>query len=169
MFAQRLAQVSASATLKVAAEADRLRRAGQNVVDFSAGEPDFPTPEHVKAAGKAAIDANFTRYTVSQGIPELRQALCDRYRNQYGVEITPAEVLFTVGGKQALFNVALALYDPGDEVITHSPYWPTIPEQVKLAGATPVVVPTTQADGFTIHADAIIDRITAKTKAIIIN
>jgi aspartate aminotransferase len=169
MFAQRLAQVAPSATLKVAAEADRLRRAGHNVVDFSAGEPDFPTPEHVKAAGKAAIDANFTRYTVSQGIPELRQALCDRYRNQYGVEITPAEVLFTVGGKQALFNVALALYDPGDEVITHSPYWPTIPEQVKLAGATPVIVPTSQDDGFTVHADAILDKITPKTKAIIIN
>jgi aspartate aminotransferase len=169
MFAQRLAQVAPSATLKVAAEADRLRRAGHNVVDFSAGEPDFPTPEHVKAAGKAAIDANFTRYTVSQGIPELRQALCDRYRNQYGVEITPAEVLFTVGGKQALFNVALALYDPGDEVITHSPYWPTIPEQVKLAGATPVVVPTSQDDGFTVHAEAILEKITPKTKAIIIN
>lgn len=169
MFAQRLAQVAPSATLKVAAEADRLRRAGHNVVDFSAGEPDFPTPEHVKAAGKAAIDANFTRYTVSQGIPELRQALCDRYKNQYGVEITPAEVLFTVGGKQALFNVALALYDPGDEVITHSPYWPTIPEQVKLAGATPVIVPTSQDDGFTVHADAILEKITPKTKAIIIN
>ena len=169
MFAQRLAQVAPSATLKVAAEADRLRRAGHNVVDFSAGEPDFPTPEHVKAAGKAAIDANFTRYTVSQGIPELRQALCDRYRNQYGVDITPAEVLFTVGGKQALFNVALALYDPGDEVITHSPYWPTIPEQVKLAGATPVIVPTSQDDGFTVHADAILEKITPKTKAIIIN
>ncbi|MGE0447190.1 MAG: pyridoxal phosphate-dependent aminotransferase [Vicinamibacterales bacterium] len=169
MFAQRLAQVAPSATLKVAAEADRLRRAGHNVVDFSAGEPDFPTPEHVKAAGKAAIDANFTRYTVSQGIPELRQALCDRYKNQYGVEITPAEVLFTVGGKQALFNAALALYDPGDEVITHSPYWPTIPEQVKLAGATPIIVPTSQDDGFTVHADAILAKITPKTKAIIIN
>jgi aspartate aminotransferase len=169
MFAQRLAQVSASATLKVAAEADRLRRAGHNVVDFSAGEPDFPTPEHVKAAGKAAIDANFTRYTVSQGIPELRQAICDRYRTQYGVDITPAEVLLTVGGKQALFNAALALYDPGDEVITHSPYWPTIPEQVKLVGAVPVVVPTSPHDGFTVHADAIIAAITPKTKAIIIN
>jgi aspartate aminotransferase len=169
MFAQRLAQVAPSATLKVAAEAERLRRAGHNVVDFSAGEPDFPTPEHVKAAGKAAIYANFTRYTVSQGIPELRQAICDRYKNQYGVEITPAEVLLTVGGKQALFNAALALYDPGDEVITHSPYWPTIPEQVKLVGAVPVIVPTSPDDGFTVHAEAIINAITPKTKAIIIN
>ena len=169
MFAQRLAQVAPSATLKVAAEAERLRREGHNVVDFSAGEPDFPTPEHVKAAGKAAIDANFTRYTVSQGIPELRQAICDRYKKQYGIDITPGEVLVTVGGKQALFNAALALYDPGDEVITHSPYWPTVPEQVKLVGAVPVIVPTSPDDGFTVHAEALIKAITPKTKAIIIN
>src|SRR5215470_5467601 len=113
MFAKRLSQVSVSATLKVAAEADRLKRAGYDVVDFSAGEPDFPTPEHVKAAGKSAIDANFTRYTVAAGVPELREAICDRYRLDYGIEVTPAEVMMTVGGKQALFNAALALFDPG--------------------------------------------------------
>ena len=169
MFAQRLAQVSASATLKVAAEAERLRRAGVNVVDFSAGEPDFPTPEHVKAAGKAAIDANFTRYTVAQGIPELREAICARYRRDYGIDVTPAEVLLTAGGKQALFNTALALFDSGDEVITHAPFWPTIPEQVKLVGATPVIVPTRSEDGFAVHAESIVAAITARTKAIIIN
>jgi len=127
MFADRMSQVSVSATLKVAAEAERLRRAGHSVVDFSAGEPDFPTPEHVKAAAKAAIDANFTRYTAAAGIPELREAICARYKGDYGVDITAAEVLLTVGGKQALFNTALALFNPGDEVITHAPYWPTIP------------------------------------------
>jgi aspartate aminotransferase len=169
MFAQRLAQVSASATLKVAAEAERLRRAGFNVVDFSAGEPDFPTPEHVKAAGKAAIDANFTRYTAAAGIPELREAISARYTRDYGIEVAPAEVLVTAGGKQALFNSALALFDPGDEVITHAPYWPTIPEQVKLVGATPVIVPTRSTDGFIVHADAMIAAITPRTKAIIIN
>lgn len=169
MLAQRLAQVSASATLKVAAEAERLRRAGVNVVDFSAGEPDFPTPEHVKAAGKAAIDANFTRYTVAAGIPELREAICARYTRDYGIEVTPAEVLVTAGGKQALFNSALALFDPGDEVITHAPYWPTIPEQVKLVGAKPVIVPTRSTDGFTVHADAMIAAVTSRTKAIIVN
>ena len=169
MFAQRLAQVSASATLKVAAEAERLRRAGVNIVDFSAGEPDFPTPEHVKAAGKAAIDANFTRYTVAQGIPELREAICARYGRDYGIDVTPAEVLMTAGGKQALFNTALALFDPGDEVITHAPFWPTIPEQVKLVGATPVIVPTRSEDGFAVHAESIVEAITARTKAIIIN
>ena len=169
MFAQRLAQVSASATLKVAAEAERLRRAGVDVVDFSAGEPDFPTPEHVKTAGKAAIDANFTRYTAAAGIPELREAICARYARDYGIEITPAEVLVTAGGKQALFNSALALFDQGDEIVTHAPYWPTIPEQVKLVGATPVIVPTRSADGFTVHAEAIIAAITPRTKAIILN
>src|SRR5688572_20949463 len=169
MFAQRLAQVSASATLKVAAEAERLRRAGFNVVDFSAGEPDFPTPQHVKAAAKAAIDANFTRYTAVAGVPELREAICARYKRDYGIEVTAAEVLVTAGGKQALFNAALALFDPGDEVITHAPYWPTIPEQVKLVGAAPVIVPTRSTDGFTVHAEAMLAAITPRTKAIIIN
>jgi aspartate aminotransferase len=169
MFAQRLAQISPSATLKVAAEAERLRRAGVNVVDFSAGEPDFPTPEHVKAAGKAAIDANFTRYTVVAGIPELREAICARYKDDYGIEVVPGEVIVTAGGKQALFNAALALFDPGDEVVTHAPYWPTIPEQVKIVGAKPVIVPTRSADGFTVHAEAIVAAITSRTKAIIVN
>ena len=169
MFAQRLAQVSASATLKVAAEAERLRRAGVDVVDFSAGEPDFSTPDHVKAAGKAAIDANFTRYTAAAGIPELRDAICARYARDYGIEITPAEVLLTAGGKQALFNSALALFDQGDEVITHAPYWPTIPEQVKLVGGKPVIVSTRSTDGFTVDADAMVAAITSRTKAVIIN
>ena len=169
ILADRMAQVQVSATLKVAAEAERLRRAGFNVVDFSAGEPDFPTPEHVKAAGKAAIDANFTRYTPAPGIPELREAICGRYKAQYGVDITPAEVLVTVGGKQALFNTALALVNPGDEVITHAPYWPTIPEQVKLVGGVPVIVQTSADDAFAVHADKLIAAITPKTKAIIIN
>lgn len=169
MFAQRLAGVAPSATLKVAAEADRLRRAGFSVVDFSAGEPDFPTPEHVKKAGQDAIEANFTRYTVVPGVPELREAVCARYKTDYGVDITPAEVLMTAGGKQALINTAMALFDTGDEVITHAPYWPTIPEQVKLMGAVPVIVRTSPDDGFTVHADAILAAITPKTKAIVLN
>jgi aspartate aminotransferase len=169
MYADRMSSVQVSATLKVAAEAERLRRAGHSVVDFSAGEPDFPTPEHVKSAAKAAIDANFTRYTAAAGIPELREAICARYKRDYGVDITAAEVLLTVGGKQALFNTALALFNPGDEVITHAPYWPTIPEQVKLMGAVPVIVQTGSEDGFRVSAEAILGRITPKTKAIILN
>jgi aspartate aminotransferase len=169
MFAQRLAQVSESATMKVAAEAERLRRAGHDVVDFSVGEPDFPTPEHIKASAKDALDKNFTRYTAVAGIPELREAICARYKADYGVTITPAEVLATFGGKQALYNAALALMNPGDEVITHAPYWPTIPEQVKIVEATPVIVQTSWQDSFAVHADKIIAAITPKTKAIILN
>jgi aspartate aminotransferase len=164
-----MAHVAPSATLKVAAEAERLRREGHNVVDFSAGEPDFRTPDNVKDAGKAAIDANFTRYTAVSGIPELREAICRRYKSDYGIDFTPAEVVVTVGGKQALFNTALALFNQGDEVITHAPYWPTIPEQVKLVGAEPVIVATRSEDGFALDPQKVIAAITPKTKAIILN
>ena len=169
MLADRLSNIAGSATLAVAAEADRLRRAGVDVVDFGAGEPDFHTPDHVKAAGIQAIEANFTRYTAAAGIPELRQAVCSRYRADYGVEIKPAEVLITAGGKQSLFNTALALFNPGDEVITHAPCWPTIPEQIKFVGATPVMVRTYADDGFAIHPETVIAAITPRTKAIILN
>jgi aspartate aminotransferase len=168
-LAERLANVTGSATMKVAAEADRLKRAGIQIVDFGAGEPDFPTPKHVKDAAKAAIDANFSRYTNAMGIPEFREAVCAQYKRDYGIDLTPAEVIAVNGGKQGLFNTALALFNPGDEVITHAPYWPTIPEQIKLAGATPVIVQTKPDDGFTVHPDKIIAAITLNTKAIIIN
>jgi aspartate aminotransferase len=169
MFAQRLAQVAESATMKVAAEAERLRRAGHDVVDFSVGEPDFPTPDHVKAAGKKAIDDNFTRYTAVAGVPELRDAICARYLADYGITVSPAEVLLTFGGKQALFNSALALIDPGDEVITHAPYWPTIPEQIKVVGGVPVIVQTGWEDAFALDPNKVIAAITPRTKAIVLN
>ena len=169
MLADRLKTVTGSATLKVAAEADRLRRAGVNVIDLGAGEPDFDTPAHVKDAGIEAIRANFTRYTPAAGILELREAVCARYRADYGIDATPAEVLITAGGKQSLFNAALALFNPGDEVVTHAPCWPTIPEQIKLTGARPVLVRTHSDDGFTVHAEAIVSAITPRTKAIVLN
>ncbi len=169
MLAERLSRITGSATLAVAAEADRLRRTGVEVIDLGAGEPDFDTPAHAKAAGIEAIEANFTRYTPAAGIVELREAVCARYRADYGVEITPAEILITAGGKQSLFNAALALFNPGDEVITHAPFWPTIPEQIKLAGATPVIVRTHSEDGFQLHANAVIDAMTARTKAVVLN
>ncbi|MCC7104910.1 MAG: pyridoxal phosphate-dependent aminotransferase [Chloroflexi bacterium] len=155
--------------MRVTAEADRLRRQGVDVVDLGAGEPDFPTPEHVKAAAHAALHENFTKYTPSAGILELREAVAARYRDDYAVEFAANEVIITAGGKQALYNTAMVLFEEGDEVITHAPYWPTIPEQVKLAGATPVIVQTHAEDGFTIHADPLIAAITPRTKAIIIN
>ncbi len=167
--AQRMSRVVASPTLRVTAEADRLRRQGIDVVDLGAGEPDFATPEHVKAAAHAAIDANFTKYTPSAGIHELREAVCARYRLDYGVALKPEQTIITAGGKQALFNTAFVLFDEGDEVITHGPYWPSIVDQIKLAGAHPVVVQTHMEDGFAIHADAMIDAMSPRTKAVIIN
>ena len=168
-FASRMSRTSVSPTLKVAAEADRLRRQGVDVVDLGAGEPDFGTPEHVKNAAHAALDANFTKYTPSAGVLELRDAVAQRYRLDYGVDIKPEEVIMTAGAKQALYNTAMVLFEAGDEVITHAPYWPTIVDQIKIADAKPVIVHTHMEDGFKIHARAIIDAITPKTKAIIIN
>ena len=168
-FAARMSRVQVSPTLRVSAEADRLRRQGVDVVDLGAGEPDFGTPEHVKNAAHAALDGNFTKYTPSAGVLEVRDAVCQRYRADYGVEIKPEEVILTAGAKQALYNAAMVLYDAGDEVITHSPDWPSIPDQIKLADATPVLVQTHMEDGFQIKAAPIIEAITPRTKAILIN
>ena len=164
-----MSRVVASPTLRVAAEADRLRRQGVDIVDLGAGEPDFGTPEHVKDAAHAALNSNFTKYTPSAGVQELREAVAHRYRLDHGVDIKADEVILTAGAKQALYNSAMALFNPGDEVITHGPYWPSIGDQIKLADATPVVVQTHMEDGFTIKAAPIIDAITPRTKAIIIN
>ena len=169
MLADRMSRVSTSPTMKVAGEAEKLKREGVDVVDFGAGEPDFPTPEPVKTAAKVAIDQNFTKYTPPAGTSDLKQAICARYKTDYGVSFSEAETIATAGGKQALFNIAMVLFNPGDEVITHAPYWPTIPEQIKLMEATPVIVHTKPEDGFAIHPEAILAAITPKTKAIIIN
>ncbi len=169
MLASRMSRIASSPTLKGLLAADRLRRQGRDVIDLGAGEPDFPTPEHVKAAAQAAIEANFTKYTANAGTLELRQAICARYKTDYGVEYSDGEVIVTAGGKQALANVALALFGPGDEVITHAPGWPSIVEQIKLAEATPVIVRSHAEDGFALHADAFLEAITPSTKGIIIN
>ncbi len=168
-LADRTTRIASSPTMSVTATVDRLRREGIQVIDFGAGEPDFPTPAPVKAAARDALDQNFTRYTPPSGIVELKRAICDRYRTDYGVQFSESEVIVTAGGKQALYNTALALFGPGDEVITHTPYWPTLTEQIKLADATPVLAPTHADDGFAIHAGAIVDRITPRTRGIIIN
>ena len=169
MLAERMGRVSASPTLRVLVEADKLRQQGIDVVEFGAGEPDFPTPDHVKAAAHAAIDANFTKYTPAGGTTELKQAICARYAGDYGVDYNPSEVIVTAGGKQGLYNVAVALFGAGDEVITHAPCWPTLLEQVKLADATPVVVETHADNGFAITAQPLLDAVTPATKAILIN
>jgi aspartate aminotransferase len=155
--------------MKVTATVDRLRREGVEVIDFGAGEPDFPTPVAVKAAAHDALDHDFTRYTPVAGIADLKRAICDRYRQDYGVDYKDNEVIVTAGGKQALYNTALVLFGPGDEVITHAPYWPTLTEQVKLADATPVLARTYAEDGFAIRAQRILDAVTPRTKGIIVN
>src|SRR3989337_2759462 len=157
MLAERMSRISASPTLKVLIEAEKLRRQGVDVVDFGAGEPDFPTPENAKAAGVDAIAENFTKYTPAAGTAELKQAIAARYKTDYRVTVGEAEIMATAGGKQSLYNVAMVLYEKGDEVITHAPYWPTIVEQIKIADATPVVVHTRPEDGFALHPQAIID------------
>src|SRR5918998_5184239 len=155
-LADRTARISSSPTMKVTATVDRLRREGVEVIDFGAGEPDFGTPSAINAAAHAAIDQDFTKYTPVAGIAELKRAICDRYRADYGVEYKENEVITSAGGKQALFNTALTLFNPGDEVITHAPYWPTLTEQVKMAEATPVLVRTSPEDGFAIRAESML-------------
>jgi aspartate aminotransferase len=168
-LAERTTRISGSPTMKVTAAVDQLRQSGVEVIDFGAGEPDFPTPDAIKSAAHAAIDANFTRYTPASGTADLKRAICDRYKADYGVSYTESQVVVTAGGKQALYNSALALFGPGDEVITHAPYWPTLTEQVKLAEATPVVVRTHVEDGFAVSAEAILAAVTPRTRGIIIN
>jgi aspartate aminotransferase len=169
MLAARAGRIATSPTMKVAAEAIKLKAQGIDVIDFGAGEPDFPTPRHIGLAAKAAIDANFTKYTTNSGTEELKRAVVARYREDYGVEFSTSEVIITAGGKQALYNAAMVLFGPGDEVITHMPGWPTLVEQIKLAEATPVVVHTKAEDGFNLKADAILAAVTPRTKGIIIN
>jgi aspartate aminotransferase len=169
MLAKRMSHVTQSPTMKVAAEAERLRRQGVDIVDLGAGEPDFPTPPHIIDAGRRALDAGFTKYTTNVGVEELRAAVCERYRADYAVAYQPSDVIITAGGKQALYNATLALFGPGDEVVTHTPGWPTIPEQVKLADATPVIVRTQPADDFSPTADGFLKAFTPRTKGVVIN
>ena len=168
-LARRLGRVTPSATQQVLEAAARLRRAGVDVVDLGAGEPDFPTPDPIRAAGIAAITEGFTKYTPTRGILELREAICARYAADYGVTYAPEEVIVTAGGKQGLFNVAMALFDRGDEVVTHAPYWPSIVEQIKLAEAEPILVRTSAEEGFAVTADRVLEAVTPRTRAIILN
>ena len=124
-LSERIGLISVSSTMKVAADADRLRREGVDVVDFGAGEPDFPTPDNIKQAAIAAINGNFTKYTPAGGTQELKQALCDRHREDYGTNYTANECVVSVGGKHVIFNLGQVLLNPGDEVIIPVPYWVT--------------------------------------------
>ena len=168
-LADRTSRIASSPTIRVTAAVDRLRREGVAVVDLGAGEPDFATPLAIGAAAHDAIDRDFTKYTPVGGTAELKRAIAARYRLDYGVEYAESEVIACAGGKQALFNTAMALFGPGDEVITHAPYWPSLVEQVKLAGATPVIVRTSAEDGFAIRPEPILAAVTPRTRGILIN
>src|SRR5664279_6052982 len=167
--ADRISLISVSSTAKVSAEAEKLRRAGVDVVDFGVGEPDFPTPENIKNAAKAALDANFTRYTAMQGVQELRQAICDRHKKDFGTNYAVNECVVTVGGKHAIFNLTQALVNPGDEVVIPVPYWVTYKDVVNYAGGTCVFVETDERQGFTFTAAMIEPHLTPRTRLVIVN
>jgi aspartate aminotransferase len=169
VFAGRIGRIEVSATMAVAAEAAKLRAQGVNLVDFGAGEPHFPTPRHIKDAAIAAIDANFTRYTVVPGIPDVRRAIVERHAADFGSDYGIDEAIFTTGGKQALFNTVQILIDHGDEVILPVPYWVSFKDIIQYAGGKVVFLETSEAENFRITAHAIERAITPRTKAIILN
>ncbi|HUD73625.1 MAG TPA: pyridoxal phosphate-dependent aminotransferase [Terracidiphilus sp.] len=169
VFTGRIGRIEVSATLAVAAEAAKLRAQGANLVDFGAGEPHFPTPHHIKDAAIAAIEANFTRYTVVQGIPDVRKAIVERHAADFGSDYAIDEAVFTTGGKLALFNAIQVLVDHGDEVILPVPYWVSFKDIIQYAGGKVVLLETSEAENFRITADAIEKAITPRTKAIILN
>jgi aspartate aminotransferase len=169
VFADRIGRIEVSATMAVAAEAAKLRAQGANLVDFGAGEPHFATPRHIKDAAIAAIEANFTRYTVVPGIPDVRKAIVERHACDFGTDYSIDEAVFTTGGKLALFNAIQVLVDHGDEVILPVPYWVSFKDIIQYAGGKVVYLETSEAESFRITADAIERAITPRTKAIILN
>ena len=169
MLSDRANSIGLSPTLRISARAGQMRSQGIDVVDFSVGEPDFPTPDVIKRAGKAAIDANFTKYTANDGIPDLKRAICEKLERENGLLYTPDEVIVSAGAKNSLFNLAMALFGPGEDVLIPAPYWVSYPDQVKLAGANPVVVPTREEEGFRLQPRELAAAITPNTKALILN
>ncbi len=168
-IADRISLISVSSTMKVMADADKLRREGIDVVDFSAGEPDFITPKNICDAAKAAMDAGFTKYTPAGGTAEMKAAIVARHKTEFGTDYKPSECIATVGGKHVLFNYTQALVNPGDEVIIPVPYWVTYKDIVNYAGGKCVFVETDEQEGFNLTADMVEKAITPKTKIVIIN
>ena len=168
-IAERISRISVSSTMKVAAEADRLRREGVDVVDFGAGEPDFPTPDNIKQAAIRAIEQNFTKYTPAGGIVELKKTVCQRHAADFGTSYKPQECVISVGGKHVLFNLTQAVIDAGDEVIIPVPYWVTYKDIVNYAGGKCVFVATDEQNGFKLTAAMIEKSVTPRTRMVIIN
>ena len=168
-FSQRMSRISVSSTTAVVAKADKLKASGVDVVDFGAGEPDFPTPENIKKAAVAALDQNFTKYTPTGGISELKQAIVERHARDFGSDYAVGECLVTVGGKQAIFEAIASLVDHGDEVILPVPYWVSFLDIINYAGGKPVLLETRESEDFAVRADAMEKLVTPKTKLIIVN
>jgi aspartate/methionine/tyrosine aminotransferase len=167
-IAARIAAIAPSATLAVDAKAKALKAAGEPVIGFGAGEPDFPTPPHIVAAAvEAAQDPANHRYTPTPGLPELREAIATKTMRDSGVEVAASQVLVTNGGKHAVYNTLLTLVDEGDEVLLPAPYWTTYPEPVRLAGGTVVEIPTTAHQGFRVSVDQLEAARTSRTKAVV--
>lgn len=168
-LAERSKWMAPSATLAMAAEARRLKAQGVDVLDFSLGEPDFDTPENIRQAAERAIREGKTHYTPAAGIPELRQALAEHYTSKMGLPTEPAQVVVSNGAKQAIHNALMALCGPGDEVLIPAPYWVSYSDLVRLTGAEPVILTTTEDEGFKLQPEAFLDAVTPRTKLLMIN
>ena len=169
MLADRLNRIKPSPTVAVTAKANELKAAGHDVIGLGAGEPDFNTPEHIKQAAIKAMADNKTRYTAVDGIAELKQAICDKFKKDNNISCTPDMITVGTGGKQVLYNALMASINPGDEVIIPAPFWVSYPDMVLLAEGTPVIVECGQNKNFKITADALENAITDKTKWVILN
>lgn len=169
MLSDRVQRIGFSSTLRIAAKAAQMKKEGLDVIDFSIGEPDFPTPSNIKDAAKRALDANYTKYPPNDGILELRQAICRKFKDEYGATYTPDQVLVSTGAKQSLYNAALALINKGEEVLIPEPYWVSYPQMVNLAYGNPVFIPTREENGFRLTTEDLTRHLSARTKAIILN
>ena len=169
MLADRLKTLAPSSTLAVQAKARELRRRGVDVISFGAGEPDFDTPERIKQAAIQAMRRGQTKYTEVGGVPELRAAVCAKFKRDNGLAYEPADVLVSCGAKHTLFNLAVAMLNPGDEVLVPSPFWVSYPEQARLVGAVPVAVPTSETTGFDLDPARLRAAVTPRTKVIVLN
>src|SRR3954464_4257581 len=168
-LAQRATILSPSLTLSIDSKAKAMRAEGIDICGFGAGEPDFDTPEHIKAAAMAALEAGFTKYTPSSGIPDLRQAIADKLQADNGLAYKPSQVIVSNGAKHSCYNAILATCQPGDEVIIPAPYWLSYPEMVKLVGAEPVFVQTREENGWKMTREEFENAMTPRTKMVILN
>lgn len=169
ILSKRVSQLSPSLTLAITAKAKQMKAEGIDVINFAAGEPDFDTPESIKKGGIDAINSGFTKYTPDSGIPELKKAVCEKFKRDNNLDYEPSQILISCGAKHSLFNAIFALCDDGDEVIIPAPYWVSYEEQVKMAGATPIIIYTQEENDFKLTKELFRQAITSKTKAVIIN